>query len=406
MSDRPTVHFDHHSREFARDPWSVYADLRQRCPVSWSETYGGFWLLSRYDDVREVALDDETFSSAQSITVPAKPPTARLSIPIEMDPPTFLEYRRILNPCFSPAAVARIEPKIDEFVHGLIDEFVERGSCDLVMDFTNPLPAMTTLHLLGLPVEDWEAYAVPLHDKTFMRDHTPEQVAQYEQVHVRVREAIAERRRAPRDDMISYLLAQEVQGAPIGDEDVLDMVMLTLHGGFDTTGSAIANAMLFLDGNHAHRDRLLADPELLQSAVEEFLRYEAPQQGLARVATRDVEIGGQTICTGERVFLLWASANRDADAFPDADEVILDRFPNRHVTFGIGAHRCLGSNVARTQMRLALRALLDRLPDFAVDRDAIVRADTVGVVFGHYSIPMTFTPGPRRSWSAGDRRAG
>lgn len=400
---RPTVAFDHHTREFAADPWSVYADLRASCPVSWSESYGGFWVLADYDDVRHVALDDDTFSSEQSITVPAKPPTARLSIPIEMDPPRFLEYRRILNPRFSPAAIATVEPTIRALVDQLIDGFVERGSCDLVLDLTSPLPAMTTLHLLGLPVEDWEDYAVPLHDKTFMRNHTPEQVARYEGVHERVREAIADRRRTRHDgetDLIAYLVDQEVGGAPIADDEVLDMVMLLLHGGFDTTGSAIANAMLFLDGHPEHRARLIEDPSLIPQAVEEFLRYEAPQQGLARVATRDVELGGQTVCAGERLFLLWASANRDPQAFPDPDEVVLDRFPNRHMTFGVGAHRCLGSNVARRQIQFALEALLARVPDFQVDRDGIVQADTVGVVFGHYSIPMSFTPGPRRDGQA------
>jgi cytochrome P450 len=393
--DRPHVEFDHHSREFGDTSWSIFADLRERCPVSWSDNYGGFWILANYDDVRTVALDDATFSSAQSITVPAKPPTARLSIPIEMDPPRFLEYRRMLNPRFAPAAIDKLESTIRGFVDQLIDEFVERGECDLVLDFTNPLPAMTTLHLLGLPVEDWEAYAVPLHDKTFMRNHSPEQIEQYEGVHKRVLDAIADRRATPRDDMISYLLAQEVGGAPISDAEVLDMVMLTLHGGFDTTGSAIGNAMLFLDQHHGHRDELIAKPELRTSAVEEFLRYEAPQQGLARVATRDVEIGDQCIREGDRVFLLWASATRDDQAFPSPDEVQLDRFPNRHMTFGVGAHRCLGSTIARRQILCALDGLLTRIPDFVVDRDRIVRADTVGVVFGHYSIPVRFTPGPR-----------
>jgi cytochrome P450 len=390
MSARPEVDFDHHSRAFAVDPWSIYEGLRSRCPVSWSPNYGGFWLVAGYEDVRAIALDDETFTSAQSITVPAKPPTARMSVPIEMDPPEFLEYRRMLNPRFSPAAIALVEPAIRRFVDELIDEFVESGRCDLVLDLTNPLPAMTTLHLLGLPTEDWEAYAVPLHDKTFMRNHTPEQVAAYEGVHQRVRAAIADRRSRPVDDLVSYLCEHEAD-----DDLVLDMIMLILHGGFDTTGSAIGNAVLFLDGHPEHRQQLLDDPSLVPSAVEELLRYEAPQQGLARVATRDVELGGQEVCAGERIFLLWASANRDETAFPDADRVDLERFPNRHMTFGVGAHRCLGSNVARKQIQFALEAILRRIPDFRVDRDGIVQADTVGVVFGHYAIPMTFTPGQR-----------
>lgn len=394
--DRPTTDFDHHSAAFARDPWSVYADLRARCPVSWSEAHGGFWVLARHDEVRGAALDDYTFSSAHSVTVPAKPAGFRPAIPIEVDPPNFLEYRRILNPRFSPAAIAEIEPQIHSFVSGLIDTFIDRGHCDLVLDFTNPLPALTTLHLLGLPIEDWEAYAAPLHQKTFMRNHTPQQEREYEDVHVRVREAIVERRNSPNDDLISYLLAQQAYGEPLTDDDVLDMVMLILHGGFDTTGSAIANAVLYLDEHREHRERLIAEPGLIPQAVEELIRYEAPQQGLGRVATRDVEIDGHCIRSGDRLLLLWASANRDEEAFPEPDKVILDRFPNRHLTFGVGAHRCLGSNIARTQIQVALAALLDRLPDFEVERSALVRADTVGVVFGHFSVPISFTPGPRR----------
>ena len=163
------IHFDHYRPEFADECWSDYEQLRRECPVAYSDTYGGFWVVSKYADVKAVALDDRAFSSAQSVTVPPKPPGARLSIPIEVDPPLFTEYRRALTPWFSSRAVARLEPVISNLTSRLIDGFVESGHCDLVAEFTNPLPAMATLALLGLDPAEWETYAVPIHAKTFLR---------------------------------------------------------------------------------------------------------------------------------------------------------------------------------------------------------------------------------------------
>lgn len=396
--ERPGIEFDHYSDEFAREPWAVFDDLRARCPVAWSETHGGFWVLSKYEHVKEVALDDEAFSSAQSVTVPRKPPGMRLSIPIEVDPPLFFEYRRLLNPWFSPAAAERMEPVVRSYVARLIDAFIEAGRCDLVREFTTPLPAMATLTLLGLPPEEWAFYAVPLHNQTFLRlDHKEQQELKkvYAELHETVLREIAARRSSPRDDLITFLTRAEVGGRPMSDDEILDIVMLILHGGFDTTGSAIGNAMLYLDANHEARERLRRDPKLLPLAVEEFLRYQAPQPGLARVATKDCVVGGRAVEKGERLLLLWASANRDEEVFDRADDVVLDRFPNRHVTFGIGAHRCLGAPLASLEIRIALEQLLARVPDFRIERDGIVRAETVGIVYGHFSIPMTFRPGPR-----------
>lgn len=398
--DRPTVDFDHHAAEFAEDPWSAYRRLRSSCPVAYSERYGGFWLLSRYDDVKEVASDDGRFLSGQSVTVPPKPESMRLSIPIEVDGPLFLEYRRILNPFFSPQAADRMEPEIHAFVTEAIDDFIEQGRCDIVQDFANPVPAKTTLRLLGLPVEDWRAFAEPLHAKTFLRSEHKFQehlLRLYDEMHEWVREAIRERDERPRDDMISALVRAEVEDRRLTRDEVFDIVMLVLHGGFDTTGAAIGNAVLHLDEHDDDRERLRSDPGLIPLAVEEFLRYEAPQQGLARVATEDCVVGGQNIRAGERLFLLWASANRDERQFDDPDRVLLDRWPNRHVTFGVGAHRCLGAHLARREIRIALEELLRRLPDFRVDHAGIERAESVGVVFGHFAVPVTFTPGERQA---------
>ena len=398
MSDeRPQIHFDHHSPEFARDPWSVYEQLRRDCPVAHSDAYGGFWVISKYDDIKRVALDDRTFSSEDSIVIPPKL-VQRRALPIESDPPFFNEYRRIMSPLLSPAAVKRIEPAIQAFIDQCIDEFIEAGECDIVAEFADPVPAMTTLHILGLPVETWRTYAEPLHATVFHRQDNPIRQAAlplYRRMREVIVEAVAERRKQPRDDGISLLMRGKVFGQPISDDDVLDMIELVLSGGLDTTGSAIGNALIYLDEHRDARKRLIEQPELLPHAVEEFLRVEAPQQGLARTATEDCVIGGQQIRKGERVFMLWASGNRDSDAFAEPDRVILDRLPNRHMTFGLGAHRCLGSNVARKDVLLSLRRILERMPDYQIDHESVVHAETIGVVYGYFSIPMTFTSGQR-----------
>jgi cytochrome P450 len=181
----------------------------------------------------------------------------------------------------------------------------------------------------------------------------------------------------------------------VSDHAVQEMVMLTMQGGFDTTGSAISSALLHLDRNHDDRRRLIEQPELMRTAIEEFLRVGAPQFALARTATRDVELGGCPISKGDRVLLVWASANRDERIFDRPDDVLLDRMPNRHMAFGLGAHRCLGSTLARKQIEIALRTVLRRLPDYEVDEARRVPAETIGVTYGMFAMPITFTPGRR-----------
>jgi cytochrome P450 len=394
--DAPVVDFDHHAPEFARDPWPTLRRLREESPVAWSERYGGFWVLTRYDDIKHVALDDDTFSSAETILIPPKKNATQKSIPIEMDPPDFLEYRRVMHPMFSPVAVDRLEPVIEHFTHRCIDGFIERGEADLVHELADPLPAMTTLYKLGLPLEHWSRFAEPLHKTVFLRQDNPlregvlEQLGWMRQTLV---DAIADRRTLPRDDMITYLTQSEVNGEPVSDNAVLEMIMLTCQGGFDTTGSAISSALIYLDRNRDARENLIDHPDRLPQAVEEFLRYEAPQFALARTANRDVEIGGFRIRAGDRLLLVWASGNRDRCAFEQPDDVILERFPNRHMTFGLGAHRCLGSTLARREILHALRAVLARLPDYRIDHERVIRAETIGVTYGTFALPARFTPG-------------
>lgn len=397
--ERPTVHFDHHAREFAADPWPELQDLREKCPVAYSDAYDGFWVLTGYDEIKFVAHDDETFSSeANGILIPPKKNASQKSLPIETDPPIFHEYRRVLQPLFAPGAIDRLTPAIETFVRRSIDAFIEQGECNFVHDLADPIPAMTTLHKLGLPVDLWEQFSVPLHITVFLRqDHPsrPEAIEGLAEMTAMLSQAITDRREHPRDDMITYLTRAEIDGRPVTDEEVLRMVQLTIQGGFDTTGSAIGSALVQLDRDRDKRQFLIDHPDKIPTAVEEFLRYEAPQFALARTAMKDVEIGGQTICEGERILLVWAAGNRDERVFPDGEELDLERFPNRHMTFGLGAHRCLGSTMARRMIQLTLEAVLKRIPDYEIDHEGIEKAETVGVVYGRFAIPGRFTPGPR-----------
>lgn len=392
------VDFDHHSEQFVADPWSQLARLRSECPVARTGSYGGFWVITGYEEIRQVATDDETFSSAETLVIPPKKNVGQKSIPAEMDAPEFLAFRKVLHPMLSPAAVDRITPVIERFVHAAIDDFIETGSCDFVHDFADPVPAMTTLYKLGLPVELWKDFSVPLHQVVFLRQDSPRRVNVAEGLQFvaqTIRDTIAARRKSPRDDMISYMLSATVDGRPVTDHEVKEMATLIVQGGFDTTGSAISNALIQMDNDRELRRRLIQEPSLMASAVEEFLRFEAPQMAMARTATRDVVIGDRHISAGDLVLMVWASANRDDSVFDDPDRIVPDRFPNRHVTFGLGAHRCLGSNLARRQMQVALQGVLRRLPDYTIDHDNAVRAETVGIVYGMFSLPANFPPGER-----------
>jgi cytochrome P450 len=393
-----TVHFDHHDPEFAKDPWPQLAHLRQTCPVARSEAYDGFWVLTGYDEIKQVAHDDATFSSAETILIPPKKNASQKSIPIEMDAPEFVEYRKIMQSLFAPPAVERLNPVIEYYANHCIDEFIENGEVDIVHDFADPLPVMVTLHKLGLPIDEWRRYAEPMHKTVFLRQDNPARAGVLEElgwIVGTIKEAIAQRKEAPRDDMITYLLNTKPFGEPVSDHAVQEMVMLTMQGGFDTTGSAISSALLHLDRDRDARQRLIDEPDLMRTAIEEFLRVGAPQFALARTAKRDTEVGGCPISKGDRLLLVWASANRDEGVFERADEVVLDRFPNRHMAFGLGAHRCLGSTLARRQIQVALEAILRRLPDYEVDHDRLVRAETIGVTYGTFAMPITFTPGRR-----------
>jgi cytochrome P450 len=392
---RVVVDFDHHSPEIAPDPYPAYGELREKCPVAWSNEHGGFWVLSDYASVYAASRDDKTFCSAPSVALPPVPYGIR-NIPIDTDNPETEQLRKVLLREYTPGAVARLEPEMVALADELIDGFAAAGSCDLVTELAMPLPARLILRLIGIDETDWEWYVQRIH--TIVHGMTGEAAvtAGFEMA-VRVGEIMQHRRTtADYRGHLGLLMSAKIDGEPLSDADVLSYMLLLLFGGLDTTTASTANALLLLDHNRELRVDLIAHPEKLPRAVEEFLRHDAPVQALGRTLSRDVEFGGQQLRAGERALLVWASANRDRTEFDDPDILDFDRTPNRHLSFGVGLHRCLGSNLGRAMFRIMLERVLARIPDYRVVGDATqYRYTDAAIVYALHHLPVKFTPAPR-----------
>lgn len=403
-SRHAVVEFDHHSASYAADNGKHLANLHERGPVVWSPCYDGFWVVSGYAELAAVERDNAGFSSDhdmtgdgnnyQGIVIPEQP---FRTVPIEVDPPEFHAYRALLNPYFSPAASREWQPYADQLVDHCLDRITEDGCGDLVEDLANPVPAILTCALLGLPVADWRTYAEPAHQLVYATPGSMTHADAIEKLLVMIeamRRVIAERRENPRSDLISHLVCATVDGEPLSEQRVVEIVFLVVFGGVDTATGLTANALNWLSTHPAERELLRDDPAAWQHATEEFLRYFSPVQGMARTATHDTELGGCPVRAGDRVHINFAGANRDPSLFSDPDEIKLDRFPNRHVAFGLGIHRCLGSNLARVLFRSMVGGLLRRIPDYAVQAAYARRYTTIGTVNGWETLPVTFTPTP------------
>jgi cytochrome P450 len=402
-TDRPTVDFDHHSRDYADNWREVTADLRSRCPVAWTEAHGGYWVASSYEAVRAVALDDETFSSDNDIAgerggfqgAGAIPRSPMQLIPLEVDPPLFNAYRKLLNPKFSPAAAEEWRPFVRQATDAMIDRICAAGQCDVVKDIASPIPAMLTMRLLGLPLDEWEDVATPFHEISWA---VPESEMYHRAIEGvfrvlgKLAEELVKRRAEPADDLLSFLAGADIDGRPLTEEEILKMCFLQLIGGVDTSTGLLSHTFAWLSDHPDEGRRLLDEPAYLRTATEEFLRWVSPAPALARTVTKETELGGQRLCPGDRLLVSWASANQDEAVFDNPDEVQLDRWPNRHQGFGLGAHRCLGSNLGRVQFQEVLTTTLRRLPDLKADVGAAQRYPSLGQVNGYATLPATFTP--------------
>jgi cytochrome P450 len=383
-------HFDHLSPDLAPELHATLARARQRCPVAHSDRYeGGFWVVTRYEDVLRIAQDWQTFSSELGMTVPYMPTPFKV-IPVAIDPPLQREFKRLINAYFTPAVVAEWEQPTRALVTRLIDGFVEKGECDFMADFARPFPGLAFLDLaLHAPVEDLEELN---HYATMSsQTHLPESQECLMKLFEWIARFVEERRRqGPRGDVVDALMDAEIEGRPITDEEVIGSIQLLILGGLETTAGVLGMSMLRFCEQPEIPAQLRARPELIPSAVEELLRLDGSFVCIGRTARHDTEVRGQEIKEGQRVMLYWASANRDEDEFPDPDTFQADRSPNRHLAFGAGPHRCAGSHLARMNLRIALEEVVGRLDGFTLQDGARIEWNST---FNRapLAVPITFT---------------
>ncbi|MBX3313134.1 MAG: cytochrome P450 [Actinobacteria bacterium] len=386
--------FDHTKSEYAQQAPAVWDELRERCPVAHSDAHGGVWLPVRHEDVSAIAHDTEHFTSESVIVSAFKPvglAPAGFAPPITSDPPYHQGARRILLPAFSPKAIDRLEDDVRASCRALLDDLLAQGTdvVDAATAYAQHIPVLAIANMLGLPPEDGDRFRLFIHriiEKPGEYSGTiePEETLVYYLMQVMK----ARRAEPPRDDLIGFLMQAEMDGEPLNDEHIFGTIALLIIAGIDTTWSAIGASLWHLAQHPEDRARLVEDPDVLPFAIEEFLRFYAPVT-MARLAATDTEIGGCPVAERDWVLLPFPAANRDPEAFEDADEFIIDRRRNRHVAFGLGIHRCLGSNLARLELTVAIDEWMKRIPDFELadpDPDA-VRWST-GQVRGPRELPV------------------
>jgi cytochrome P450 len=399
---RCPIDFDQHSEAHAKDWPGVYQNLREQNPRAWTDNYGGFWVATRYRDILKIAQRPESFSTAKLFDPSSGAPSGGVSIPPvpgfrgipnETDPPEWKFVRDLLNPLFGPRAAEARRERTRTYATALIDRVIESGHFDVVDDFTSPLPGLVTMDILGLPLREWRRFAEPIHTLAFLDRSDPrfaQMAGAFDDFRDRVDEEIALRRLQPQDDLFGYLAAATHEGEPLAQRQIQDMCFNILAGGVDTTTAWTSWTLYYLATHPDLRQRLIDEPALLPHAREEFLRYVTPLHGLARTVSEDVQIDGWNLQQGDRVLLAYSSANRDPEVFEDPETVKLDRSPNRHIAFGAGIHRCLGSFVARMMFEVMISEVLARIPDYKVFEGEARPYRTVGGVNGWINIPAAW----------------
>lgn len=363
-----TLEFDHTDPKTRKKFPEIFATVRKHCPVFHSEKWGGFWNVSRLEDLQEIARNTNQFSSSPSTTIPPLE-NARPMLPIESDPPQHQVYRKLLLPKFSPDTTNRMEPLVRELAGRLIDSFVENHSVDLYEQYAKKLPMLLITQLLGIEEKEefWE-WTDTLVYGPYENRH--EDVARaLNEIYGYFKEVLSERRNNnDGEDLISCLATAEVEGRTYTDEEILDHAVFLLTAGLDNTAFAIRATLWHIATHEEHRQMLLEDPEMIRHSVEESLRMYSPVPALCRTARSNTELKGNKIRQGERVLMLFSSANRDESVFENPDTFIPERRANRHIAFGLGPHRCLGSNLARLEIRVAVELILLRIPAFRLQQ--------------------------------------
>jgi cytochrome P450 len=381
--------FDHTDPRWTENPYPIWDELRAAGPVVHTERFLGCYMPTTFEAVKQITYDTEHFSSRRVVVRDVRPQTIP-SPPITSDPPEHKPAKQLLLPSFTPEAVRKLEPRVRAICNELIDSFINDGSCDAAARYSRHIPVRAIAHMLGIPEADGDLFIKWIHEilevgitnQAVMMKAVDEVIA-YFSGH------IAHRKEHPTDDLITTLMnARDKDGQPLSDAHVQGTLRLLLIAGIDTTWSAIGSSLWHLAKTPADRERLIAEPELLPTAIEEFLRAFAPVT-MAREVVKETEVSGCPIKPGNMVLLSFPAANRDPAMFSDADKVVIDRKQNPHAAFGLGIHRCIGSNLARMEMTVAIEEWLKRIPDFRLDPAGKV-IWSEGTVRGPRKIPILF----------------
>jgi cytochrome P450 len=381
--------FDHTDPRWTENPFPIWDELRAHSPVVHTRRFLGCYLPTTYAAVKQIAYDTEHFSSRRVIVRDIRPEVIP-SPPITSDPPEHKPAKQLLLPWFTPEATKKLEPRVRAICNELIDDFIDDGKCDAAARYAKHIPVRAIAHMLGIPEKDGDLFIKWIHEmlELGIKDNDVMMRAMQEMSNY-LAGHIAHRKTHPADDLISMLMnANGKSGQPLSDAQVLGLLRLLLIAGIDTTWSAIGASLWHLAGTPSDRKRLIADPELMPIAIEEFLRAYSPVT-MAREIVRQTTVCGCPLKPGNMVLLSFPAANRDPAMFPDADKIVIDRRENRHAAFGLGIHRCVGSNLARMEMTVAIEEWLKRIADFRLDPAGKVRW-SAGTVRGPRQLPILF----------------
>jgi cytochrome P450 len=383
--------FSHLEPEWSADPYPIQDDLRQRCPVAHTERFGGAWLPTRYDDVAAIAYDTDRFSSRSIILSNFRPPLDLAPVggspPISSDPPFHHDARKLLLAAFTKKEVARQEQATRVFCHSLIDSFPEGDVIDAARDYAQHIPVRVIANMLGFPPQDGPRFREFVEDLLEGINLPPDdRVARVSRLFDYLLEQVHAHLDEPRDDLTTFLINAELYGRKLDPEIVTGAMALLLVAGIDTSWSAIGASLWHLAKTPGDRERLVADPGLLPTAMEEFLRVYAPVT-MARLVKEDMHWHGVDMKAEDWILLSFPAANRDPAQFDRAAEVVIDREVNRHAAFGLGIHRCLGSHLARMELRIALEVWLERIPAFTLDDPSAVTW-SAGQIRGPRALPV------------------
>jgi cytochrome P450 len=398
------IDFDHHGPMLRDHNTEQLKELMYNeggCPMGWSTAHGGHWAIWGYDALYDAVQDAETFSSTHlPPECPKGVPGALYPdplIPIDYDGQEQQDYRKVVLNWFNPGHATSMESRIQEICDDLIDDFIEVGHADLAYELFTALPAIVTLEMLGWEAHRWREWVGWVHSFIHDGTHDPERAMQSTMLmYGSINAEIERRRHELGDDLFSDMMRTPVAGKLLSDDELRNFATLVLLGGMDTTSGVTGNSLLLIDQDPALRQQIIDNVDQMPKIIEEFLRVAGPGGGLYRRVTKDVEFHGEPMHEGEKVLMMFWAANRDPKAFPDPEQIDIFRTNNRHMAFGLGPHRCLGSHHARRMFATLMTGIFTRIPDFHVQWDGVERFEDCGSVYAVRHLPVTFAPGRRR----------